>query len=633
MSPMVPKMCLGAMLVAISSTSLLGCEHRTAGAVPVNDGIRFAAVKTGYFGEQKNQRKWGAPAVADLDQDGWPDLILNDHGFGVRILWNNAGNFGQPYDLLMGDSHGVSVADYDQDGALEIIVSRGGGSGSNARNSVIYRVDGERNFERLEDFPEPLIHMRGRTVQFADLDHDGAVDLLNFAFPSKEKRGESENYLYRNTQNGTQELAGRLNARVHGDGQRTLITDIDGDGQQDLLLYGHGPISLHRGQDGFDFEEVTKQWLPAKYRDVTSAVEIDFDNDGDFDIVLSRANAFESGETFYDEEAGTWGFYVRRDSFEFDLVAGDVLKLVNYQSPWPHRQIYIGESAYQYKFPGETHSGKTLDLINSDSLGWPDNQAKQGLHAGYIGNRQWRIGGKIWSPTAGVVKGLAENPSPQSDKHKDALSNILLENRDGKFVDVTAQAGLDAPSNSTGAVVADFDNDGYQDLFFVQRGNLVTPTESSIYRNIGNGTFEVVRNHQVVTNDLGAWGLGGVALDFDRDGKQDLLYANEHGQWHLFKNETGKAGESLVIDLGAGEAPEFTQLDGILQLSACGQTQTRRVGISNAGYERGYNRYVYFGLAGCSEPGQLTATWTNGETVTQTVEPAGTTKVSLLAMH
>ncbi|MCQ3830398.1 VCBS repeat-containing protein [Microbulbifer elongatus] len=571
--------------------------------------------------------------MADLDQDGWPDLVLNDHGFGVRILWNNAGQFGQPYDLLMGDSHGVSVADFDQDGALEIIVSRGGGSGSNARNSIIYRVDGERNFERLQDFPEPLIHMRGRTVQFADLDHDGAVDLLNFAFPSKEKRGESENHLYRNTQKGTLELAGHLNAKVHGDGQRTLITDIDGDGQQDLLLYGHGPISLHRGNGGFDFEEVTKQWLPTQYRDVTSAVEIDFDNDGDFDIVLSRANAFESGDTFFDEETGTWGFYVRRDTFEFDLAAGDLLKLVNYQSPWPHRHIYIGESAYQYRFPGETHSGKTLDLINSDSLGWPDHQEKQGLHAGYIGNSNWRIGGKIWSPTAGVVKGLVENPSPQSDKYQEALSNILLENRDGKYVDVTAQAGLNAPSNSTGAVVADFDNDGYQDLFFVKRGNLVTPTESSIYRNKGNGTFEVVRDHKVVSHDLGAWGLGGVALDFDRDGKQDLLYANEHGQWHLFKNDTEKVGESLVIDLGEGKAAAFTQLDGILRLNACGLTQTRRVGISNAGYERGYNRYVYFGLAGCSEPGQLTATWTNGETVTQTVEPAGTTKVSLLAMQ
>ncbi|WP_078086084.1 CRTAC1 family protein [Microbulbifer mangrovi] len=607
-------------LLAMTGLALFGCDTGAAGETLHEGPVSFSSVTSGFFSQQKNLRKWGAPVVADLDQDGWPDVILNDHGFGLRVLWNNEGEYGAPFDLLMGDSHGVSVADFDRDGALEVIVARGGGSGTNARNSIIYRVDNKRNFERLADFPEPLVNMRGRTVQFADIDHDGAADLLNFAFPSKEKRGESENYLYRSAQDGTLELAGRLDAKVRGDGQRTLITDFDRDGNQDLLLYGNGPVSLHHGKGNFQFEDVTSRQLPRKYKGVTSAVEIDFDNDGDFDIVLSRANEFESGETFYDEESGNWGFYVRREGFEFDLKLGDVLDLVNYQSPWPHRKIYIGESSYQYQFPGETHSGKTLKLVNSDSLGWPDGRAEQGLYAGYIGNQKWRIAGDVWSPTSGVVQGLTQNPTPGAELTRAALSVVLLENRNGTFVDISEDAGLDVPLNSTGAVVADLDNDGYQDLFLVQRGNLVTPTESVIYLNGGNGKFQRTRGHKIVSGELAAWGLGGVALDFNKDGKMDLLFGNERGKWHLFENHSQTTGKQLTLDLAEYSVSGTTALDGIVKISACGQNQIRRVGTSGAGYERSFNRFVHFGLGNCGEPVQLEATWTNGAKVVRSID-------------
>ena len=74
-----------------------------------------------------NLRKWDVGTVVDLDQDGFPDLLLNDHGFSLKVLWNNNGRFAKPYDLIMGDMHGVSAGDFDKDGNVEIAVSRGGG--------------------------------------------------------------------------------------------------------------------------------------------------------------------------------------------------------------------------------------------------------------------------------------------------------------------------------------------------------------------------------------------------------------------------------------------------------------------------------------------------------------------------
>ena len=95
--------------------------------------------------------------------------------------------------------------------------------------------------------------------------------------------------------------------------------------------------------------------------------EIDFDNDGDFDLLFTRSKEFEIGETFYDKETKVLGFFTKRGKFKFeDLEVGDVLNLENFQSQWPNADTYfIGESGYDYKFPGETHSGKNIKLVKS----------------------------------------------------------------------------------------------------------------------------------------------------------------------------------------------------------------------------------------------------------------------------
>jgi len=191
-------------------TSLFHHQGILSFNIAYSQSIRFEEVKRDFPIEDKNLRKWDAPVIADLDQDGYPDVLLNDHGFGIRVCWNNKGHFSKPYDIIMGDLHGISIGDFDFDGNLEIIVSRGGGSGSNARNSKIFRVNPQREFTALPDFHEPLALMRGRTVQFIDGDKDGDLDLLNFAFPDKSKNGKSENYIYENNGEGQLLLSSTL---------------------------------------------------------------------------------------------------------------------------------------------------------------------------------------------------------------------------------------------------------------------------------------------------------------------------------------------------------------------------------------------------------------------------------------
>jgi len=74
-------------------------------------------------------------------------------------------------------------------------MSRGGGSGSIALNSKIYRAGIDRSFTELKEQNKPFAMMRGRTLKLIDGDNKVDLDLLNFAFPDKGMLGESENYI------------------------------------------------------------------------------------------------------------------------------------------------------------------------------------------------------------------------------------------------------------------------------------------------------------------------------------------------------------------------------------------------------------------------------------------------------
>ncbi|MDO7173111.1 CRTAC1 family protein [Mariniflexile sp. AS56] len=576
--------------------------------------------------QEKNLRKWDAPVVADLDQDGYQDLLINDHGFGIQVCWNNNGKFEKPYDLIMGDLHGVAVGDFDFDGNLEVIMSRGGGSGSNARNSKTFRVTKNREFIALPDFNVPLELMRGRTLQFLDGDNDGDLDLLNFAFPGAEKNGESENYVYKNNGNGELILHSTLPA-VKADGQKTLVTDFNNDAVFDLVMYGNGPVKAFKGNGDLTFTDVSKEVLPYDIKDVTGIAEIDFDNDGDLDLYFTRGNGFEIGETFFDNETKTLGFFTKRGEFNFEMPVGDVLKLENMQSQWPNADTYyIGEASYDYTFEGETHTGKDIKLVNSNAFGFPDNtnfKDKSGWYIGYIGNKKWRIAGYLSAPSTGIVHGVEDYPKYN---HPKELSDILLENKERKLVDVTKEQHVFETSNNEGVTIADFDNNGYQDILIVKRGNLIHANESIIFLNKGKSGFEKLTNHQIISKELGAIGMAVETIDYNQDGKIDVVLGNERGLWHLFKNELAEAGNNhfITIEVGNSNSGKVTALGAKVEVKSCKNTQIQRVGSTGAQYSQGLNNFMNFGLGTCKEAVKVKVTYTNGETIEKSITTLNT---------
>ncbi|MBJ2173586.1 CRTAC1 family protein [Aureibaculum sp. A20] len=571
--------------------------------------------------QEKDLRKWDSPVIADLDQDGHLDLLINDHGYAVQVQWNNNGKFTKPYDIIMGDLHGISVGDFDKDGNLEIIMSRGGGSGSNARNSKIFRVTKDRNFIELGDFKEPLAMMRGRTVAFIDGDNDGDLDLLNFAFPDATKKVESENYIYENNGKGQLILHSTLPA-IKMNGQKTLVTDFNGDNNFDIILYGNGPLKAYSGNGDLSFEDVSNKLFPEKIEDVTAIAEIDFDNDGDFDLFITRGNEFAIGETFFDKESKTLGFFTKRGAFQLeDLEVGDVLNLENFQSQWPNNDTYfIGEASYDYEFEGETHSGKNIRLVNSDALGFPDNadySEKKGWYIGYVGNRKWRIAGFLWAPATGVVHGVENYPE---GKHPEGFNDILLENTGKRFKNVTKEFGLSNKEHTMAVSVADFDNNGFQDLLVVKRGDLIHANASIIYLNSKDSGFKKLEKHNVISPELGAIGMAVETFDYNQDGKVDVVLGNERGKWHLFKNELSAAKDNnyITVEVGNSKTEKASALGALVEIESCGNHQIQRVGSTGASYSLSHNNFVNFGLSKCKTI-KVKVTWTNGETENKTI--------------
>ena len=99
-------------------------------------------------------------------------------------------------------------------------------------------------------------------------------------------------------------------------------------------------------------------------------------------------------------------------------------------------------------------------------------------------------------------------------------NRLYRNNHDGRFTDVTEQTGLRATGWGQGVCVGDYDNDGWRDLYVTYYG------PNRLFHNRGTGAFEDVTAAAAVAGPPRAWGTGCAFVDYDRDGFLDLMVAN-----------------------------------------------------------------------------------------------------------
>ncbi len=150
--------------------------------------------------------------------------------------------------------------------------------------------------------------------------------------------------------------------------------------------------------------------------------------------------------------------------------------------------------------------------------------------------------------------------------------NILYKNNgDGTFKDVTDSAGVGDKSWSWSATWADVNGDGLSDLYVVN-GRYPSGEPNKLYINKGDGTFVEMAEKLGVADD--GWGLGAAFGDVNNDGYLDLYVSNYIGDNNLYIND-GKGNFKKATNLikGApkdhwGKGPAFGDInnDGYLDL-------------------------------------------------------------------
>jgi enediyne biosynthesis protein E4 len=115
--------------------------------------------------------------------------------------------------------------------------------------------------------------------------------------------------------------------------------------------------------------------------------------------------------------------------------------------------------------------------------------------------------------------------------HKGAAKTypaLYHNNKDGTFTDVTRDAGLAVESYGLGCAVADYDNDGFEDIYITTVGS------NHLFRNLGNGKFADVTLKAGVADP--GFSTSAVWFDYDNDGKLDL-FVTHYIDWSIAKDQ------------------------------------------------------------------------------------------------
>jgi enediyne biosynthesis protein E4 len=336
-----------------------------------------------------------------------------------------------------------------------------------------------------------LLETMGSGVALFDYDNDGLLDIFfvngaPLADPtSKEtipqKAGPKYwNRLFHQKKDGTfEDVTEKSGLQGIGYGMGVAAGDFDNDGYEDLYVTAYGGNRLYHNNGNGTFTDVTDKSGTAGSGWSTSAAWVDLDNDGLLDLVVLRYLKWDFDDVWCGEH---------RDGYR----------------AYCHPDIFPAISPLVYHNDGNGHFTDVTAKAGFDKPG-------KGLG---VAIADYDRDGKIDIVVA-----------------NDSMLEFLYHNKgDGTFEEVglTAEIAVDGDGKTyagMGVDFQDYDNDGLPDLVITNLAN----QKYALYRNSGDSSF---------TYDSYMSGIGGMTLlhsgwgirflDYDNDGRKDLLIAQGH---------------------------------------------------------------------------------------------------------
>jgi cysteine-rich repeat protein len=432
-----------------------------------------------------------AAAVVDVDFDQDIDVVLATPNGGLLFRNDDSGGFPDFGENLGSDDvNDIAYADFDLDGDSDLFLLNGTGANSH----IYFKNNGDDNYTEGGHID---LTCNGEKIKAGDLNNDGYPDIVATC--------DGGDMVYAlNDGDGTFGVAVTLNSDDDVNG--ISLADMDKDGWLDIVAgcgAGGGSPQNHlytNDQDG-TFTESNAFGLG----DTQDILTGDFDNDGDFDVVVSN---FTGVYIYYNSGNGTFQGPTTILATELaptisaaDLTGDESLDLVIYNND----DFYVYSNAYglgstftniaDVNSAGLNNAGSSY-IADFDKDGDPDILT---LGAGDIFNST-----RLWFNNSNVV--------------------------DYEQTDINASVNYEI-------VIADFNNDGWQDFFKCNNGN------KHIYLNNGDETF--TSSPVEFTADY-SFCYSAAAIDIDNDGDMDVVTG------HTDEAPFGEAGDMFYINDGNG---------------------------------------------------------------------------------
>jgi enediyne biosynthesis protein E4 len=475
----------------------------------------------------------------------------------------------QNFPVVSGQGHenhrGSSWCDYDNDGFLDLYLAHFGVFDPNIEysgspNQLLKNV-GDGDFVDVTTTELAIGDDLTHHAAWADMNNDGLPDLF---VGQSSNFGTDQSYLLRHTEVGEfEEITNGEPLAMYGISPRGVTwADVDSDGLVDLFITNSGGDDLRNrlminNGDG-TFERLENSALVAQGVEGRGIAWSDYNNDNLPDVYIcagSEDNLDQAGRTnalFKNNGDGTF--------------------------------TNVGEEA------------GVADLRHGRGVAWGDIN-----NDGFM---DILVGNQVGSDIGGQ-------------------NRLFRANGDGTYEDISDSSGIVENKRTRCVSMADYDNDGLIDLYTVQFGSLLPPNR--LYHNNGDGTFaEVAQGTQAIgtfNGDSATW------ADYDNDGWIDLYLVGGSlsvpgiGQNILLRNTNHNGNHWIEFELcgtisnrtaiGARVTVVRTNSDGVVS------SQIREV-QSGSGYNSQHMLRTHFGLGDSEVIDEVTVRWPSGMVQTAT---------------